>query len=166
MAPLKETDCELSRRFYAIDTGVAPVPGPSRNIAAWLATMRALDSFVAAHGELPRRKAHPATADASEQRLARWMTRQRAAEGDLCSYQDAALSLIPGFRWWPRKDQFDANIIAVAAFRAEHDGRMPRIRSADPVEHSLALWCRRQREAQRPSARDGAVRTTADKTQL
>jgi hypothetical protein len=159
MAPLDYDDLDRTEWFYAVDIGFNPGHAPTQNIVRWLRNVRALDEFVRTHGTPPVKRVGPSATDPLEQHLARWVSRQRTRQVELCSYQDAALSLVPNFSWSPLDDRFDLYLSQLQGFIDAH-GHMPAIRSGDAAEHRLGLWVRRQKTRRR-AKRLPAERTVA-----
>lgn len=153
----------MSLVFFAIEReelGLAErVPEQPLRALAWIRTALAVEAFVEEHQRMPVRNSRAVRSDANavEQALADWLRYQRRPRTKYlhCEYQRLRLECIAGFEWAP-------NALRRELRAAEHQefvdvtGRLPRHRSSDANERSLAAWsARRLRE--RKSEQDAAV---------
>lgn len=74
-----------------------------------------------------------------------FLTHQRRRRSHLCRYQTERLELIPGFSWAPLDAVFARRLAELQAHLNEH-GKLPRLKSDDPAERSLARWVRHMRD--------------------
>jgi hypothetical protein len=94
-------------------------------------------------GRLPRRT-HDYADD--ETRSFEWLRRQRRNFDLLDQPQIAALEALAGFGWEPLMDRWFRHLLDLIAFEVREE-RLPRGRSNDRAEKSLARWRARQRAA-------------------
>jgi len=79
--------------------------------------------------------------------LPEWLRYQRSERGRAfqCSYQRLRLECVPQFEWDPLDVQWDEQLADYVSFVATHS-RVPRYRSQNPQERSLAAWAVKQRQ--------------------
>ena len=138
---------ELAAPGAAVMTGDVP-----RDVADWLRSLSALESFVRREGRQPRENRRlPAAVISTEEKhcvnLVRAQRRAYAA-GRLCSYQERRLLCIPGFTFHPLEDAWQANRDAYARFTTAQ-GDAPKLRSSNGEERALARWAAKTRLAYR-----------------
>jgi hypothetical protein len=137
---------------------------PDGYVARWIDRIRAVESFRAADGRLPRADSHRPRADTEEQSLVDVLSyfRQVGIAGGYCTYQRQRLETIPGFSWRPRADAWHDTLTAHQQFWAE-EGRAPRRRSPESDEVRLGRWVAQQRtlyrEGRLEPARETALRS-------
>lgn len=121
--------------------------------------MERTEHFVGRRRRLPSHDGPGRSAGTNEARLADWLTYQRRRHDrrELCLYERKRLESLPGFRWSPGLEDWDARLEEYDTFLRTFR-RKPRIRSANPSERSLADWIARQH------ARDRAGRLSDDQT--
>lgn len=141
---------DLARSLRFVDTAEYLQPKPRISDINWLATIETVETFAARNGRLPRHCEGRTRAFKEEGRLADWLSTQRTNQRleRLCFYQQRRLEALPGFRWEPLSEEWHERLNSCAAFLATH-GRLPRIRSAEREERSLARWIYAQRTRQR-----------------
>jgi hypothetical protein len=108
-----------------------PVPVDT---ARWETSFAELQSWVSAHGSVPRRR----TDNAHEYKVANWMNIQRthARNEELSADRETRLRAIPGALETKETRTTAERIADLAAFEAEH-GRLPLQAAPDPAEASL-----------------------------
>jgi hypothetical protein len=142
---------QMSLLFFAVerqqwDTAGTVSERPLRALS-WIQTVLAVEEFVLENQRIPVRNSRAARTDfnAVEQALADWLRYQRRPRTrDLhCEYQRLRLECIAGFEWNPVAA---ARSVRAAEFEEFVDvtGSLPRHRSSDLNERSLAAWSARQ----------------------
>lgn len=141
----------MSLLFFAVEREEQGIAGPvsERPLRAlsWIRTVLAVEEFVAENQRIPVRNSRAARTESNavEQALADWLRYQRRPRTkDLhCEYQHLRLECIEGFDWNPIAV---AREVRAAEFQEFVDvtGRLPRHRSSDVNERSLAAWSARQ----------------------
>lgn len=117
----------------------------TRAVRRWLAAYTQYMMFVEETGSAPTET--PSINDPDQVRLANWgrYQRRRLLRGTLLPWQKSLLEEIPGFTW---DDRWTIQLHRLNAFLADKH-RMPRYRSADPLENQLAAWVHKQRHLYR-----------------
>ncbi len=135
--PEPEADAERSARFHYADlTGNhGQLPTHDRN---WLARFTAAETLSQTHDKPPKEKSN----DPAEASIANWLRRQRSSLDRLCLYQIDLLNTLPAFEWEPRDQRSTERITEYAAFTAR-EGRVPKRRTVNSSERSLARWSER-----------------------
>jgi hypothetical protein len=145
-------DEERSLRFYRAEQEIRRQPAlsePSVNqVHIWIRNVLDLELFVARNYQLPRvnRRRRPMDVSDEERRLEQWLNYQTRPTTILrhCSYQADRLAIIPGYSANRLDDQWQGHYEQYRSFLAEHR-RAPALRSADPLEKTLAAWGAKQR---------------------
>lgn len=161
-ATRRSPDEQVSLLFFAVEREEQGVAGtvserPLRALS-WIRTVLAVEEFVVEHQRIPVRNSRAARTESNavEQALADWLRYQRRPRTkDLhCEYQRLRLECIAGFDWNPVAV---ARQVRAAEFQEFVDvtGRLPRHRSSDVNERSLAAWSARQLH-ERKSEQDAA----------
>jgi hypothetical protein len=134
---------------------VSEVHGPNRSntdqrALVWATRYGELVQHVNATGVMPKEYAAPDDTHLTESRLAGWVRYQRRREAaeQLLSWQHTLLEQIPGFAWEPLDDQWGLWYAQLSAF-FQAKGRVPRYRSPEAGERTLAAWVHKQRHLYR-----------------
>ena len=129
--------------------GEAQIPDA---ITRWLKNVFVLEDFIARLNRMPRENRRlPANSISDEEKtLTAFVRAQRRAFAGarLCTYQERRLAAIGGFSFHPRDDVWISRFREYRDFITEN-GRVPRLRSHEDKEHSLAAWAAKQRVAYR-----------------
>ncbi|WP_166791461.1 helicase associated domain-containing protein [Cryobacterium sp. Hh38] len=129
--------------------GEAQIPDA---IIRWLQNVFALEDFIARLNRMPRENRRlPANSISDEEKtLTAFVRAQRRAFAGarLCTYQERRLAAIEGFSFHLRDDVWISRFREYRDFITEN-GRVPRLRSHEDKEHSLAAWAAKQRLAYR-----------------
>lgn len=123
----------LDAQIHLSREAEAGTPPPDTMEVRWLRSCIAVLLYVRTYDAFP-----------DDPHSVMWVKNQR--RGSLCDYQVAALQQIPGWRWRPRRTDWDRRVRQLAAFRDEY-AREPRVRSPWEYERALAHWATRQRKA-------------------
>lgn len=136
------------------------VVGPdlqSERVRNWIAKCVDLEHFALDTSRLPRRE----VADVRERRLFDWVQYQRRNVDRLTLYQVERLELLDEWTWSPLDERWLRNLEAYEDFCRTH-GRIPRRRTSDQAEASLATWRdvqhARARKETLPAWREAALR--------
>ena len=147
--PLSLTYFLREQQLRDAQPGDAPIPDA---ITGWLQNVFALEDFVARLKRMPRenRRLPAGTIPVGEKALTSFVRAQRRAFAGacLCTYQERRLAAIDRFSFHPRDDVWIERFRGYRAFITEN-GRVPRFRSDEARESSLAAWAAKQRLAYR-----------------
>lgn len=135
--------------------------GPAQR---WAKRYGDLQRFIELTGGMPRERANASGQEDEESLLAGWARYQRRRErnGTLLDWQRTLLEQVDAFSWDPLVEQWEERCEELRVFLTGK-GRMPRYRSTDDAERSLAAWVHKQRHVythgRLPQSRVDALRS-------
>ena len=150
-----EDQIDGSLAYWTVDNGASNgieinARSSSRRARKWVKKLHSYEEFWRVEGWSPRENTRDlSTLPSAERRLGQWGRYQRRFEENLCRYQEIRLDVSPAFRWDPHEEAWQARLDACIRHR-QITGRLPYLKSNDPVEFALARWLGRQlRQLQR-----------------
>lgn len=138
----------LDRSLRFVQLAENEIHTTRRGESNWLWKIESVELFTDLWRRLQRHTRGSDRPLVEEGRLADWLDTQRDNRPTLCLYQERRLEALPQFIWDPREERWQQRLQDCHQFLADH-GQLPRIRSDDFAEKSLARWMYEQRDRQR-----------------
>lgn len=139
---------DLARSLRFVQLAECEIRAKRRGETNWLSRVESVERFTDLWRRLPRHTCGSERLRVEEGRLADWLDTQRDTRPTLCLYQERRLEALPQFVWDPREERWQQRLQDCYQFLTDR-GHLPRIRSADRAEKSLARWMYDQRDRQR-----------------